>query len=129
EAPGASVMPCPAGWLAGNTRQRGRGSAFRPTSEDRGQATEDRRAGDSRAAHRAPGTIFRGSAFRPTHLLRIGTYPVGLKPDPRHIPATRRAEARPTAEELWVGLQADAFASHRHEPRRAEARPTAYPRN
>src|SRR5690606_21727519 len=39
----------------------------------------------------------------------------------RHGP--RRAEARPTAEELWVGLQADAFLPHRHEPRRAEARP------
>src|SRR5690606_11791177 len=51
---------------------------------------------------------------------------VGLQADAlhphRHRP--RRAEARPTAERSWVGLQADALHPHRHRPRRAEARPT-----
>jgi len=70
------------------------GSAFRPTTGNRKQRTEDSRAGDSRGGASSAGQrllwvglqpdkrIACGSAFRPTHFIRIATEPVGLKPDP-----------------------------------------------
>ncbi len=51
--------------------RRCRGPAYRPTSGIRDQGTVA--LAIPVAAHLVPGSVFRGSAFRPTHFGRIGT--------------------------------------------------------